>query len=117
MGERGWIAIILRQVLSFGAKKFLEEDPALVFTHSSSDLYPVVEPVLCRKIKDRSTGTGLGIPCSKDEPRNTGLKHGPSAHGTWLQCHIEGRVGEAPGLQVFRRFSDDDHLGVGGGVL
>jgi hypothetical protein len=115
----GWLrrTAAFQKSAAFGSKERLEELTALLLEQASDYLDSVIKPSLGWNIKDRSAGTGFGIPGSKHKPRNASLHDRSGAHGAGLQCDIECRFSESPRSKLFGRFTDHDHLRVSRGIL
>lgn len=108
--EQLWNAVPFREVAPLGLKKHPQKFTALQFEQTSHHLYSVIEPALSWNIKDRSAGTGFGIPRSEYKPCNARLHDRSSTHGTRFQRDVERRPDEPPCPQPFSCFPDHDHF-------
>ncbi len=81
------------------------------------DLAAVVEAGEIEELERAAARAGLGIADAEDDAVNTNVGERSRAHGARFLGDVEGGAVKPPRFQQRLRLADDEHFGVGGGVL
>ena len=107
----------LRSLYPSRFEKFFQHLPTFFGEHSALNFRGVVETWVAQNIADRSRHSRLRIPRTENYATDSGQHHRSSTHRARLEGHVKSAIIEAPAVQLRRRVTYRDQLGVRRSVL
>ncbi len=98
------------------AEELPQQGPALLFHHPAGYLHLVAEARVAAELVERAAAAGLLVPGAEDQPLQSAVDDGASAHGARLLGDIQRAPLQAPVAERVGSGGDGQELGVGGGV-
>jgi hypothetical protein len=103
--------------VALGAEEALQDLPAFRFHDAGDDVAAMDQVRMLDDVEYGYRASAFRVRCAEYDSRDACKDDGSGAHGTWLLCDVEDRLGQSPVTVRGRRLCNGDHFGVSGRVV